>query len=121
MQRCTDPNTAVFKHYGGRGILVCEQWKDMNVFFAENIQGWSYGLSLDRIKNHLGYEPGNVRWATKKQQANNKRNNVKITFLGETKSMKQWCDHLGVPYGRARRRLKEGKPLEVVFSKENLW
>ena len=77
-QRCTNPNSQRWKHYGGRGIKVCDEWLKSFVSFYEHIgpkPGPEY--SLDRINNDGNYEPGNVRWATIIQQANNQRRNRK--------------------------------------------
>lgn len=82
-QRCTNPKNASYHRYGGRGIRVCEEWcegEDMMIGvlrFMEHIGSRpSCDHSLDRIDNDGHYEPGNVRWATAKQQSNNKSNNV---------------------------------------------
>lgn len=76
-QRCRNPNRLEFKNYGGRGITVCEEWKnDFQAFYDYVSQLPHYGeegYSLDRINNDGNYEPNNVRWATKKEQANNRR------------------------------------------------
>jgi len=74
ISRCTNKNQADYKNYGGRGISVCRSWLDsFEVFYADVGPKPSPELSIDRIDNEGDYEPGNVRWATAKQQANNKR------------------------------------------------
>ncbi|MDD5176274.1 MAG: hypothetical protein PHQ05_07635 [Sterolibacterium sp.] len=72
LQRCTNPRNARWKHYGGRGIAVCDEWRDFASFFA-NMGPRPPGTSLDRVDVNGNYEPGNCRWADAKTQANNKR------------------------------------------------
>lgn len=97
-RRCNCPKSSNYKHYGGRGIKVCEEWNtDFSIF-----QKWAFdngyveGLSIDRIDNNGNYEPLNCRWATLKEQANNQRNTLKIEYKGTTKTLHQWADCLGI-------------------------
>lgn len=71
-ERCTNPNHVGFSHYGGRGLAVCARWRDFRLFLADMGER-PEGMTLDRIKNALGYEPGNCRWATALEQGGNKR------------------------------------------------
>jgi hypothetical protein len=92
-QRCYNENHSSYKRYGGRGITVCDEWKNDFVEFrnwAIN-NGYKDGLTLDRINNNGDYEPSNCRWATLLEQANNKSNNRYITYDGETKTYSEWC------------------------------
>lgn len=75
-QRCENPKHPKYPHYGGRGITVCERWRDYQNFFAD-VGGRPPGMSLDRIDVNGHYEPGNVRWATAYEQANNKQKSLK--------------------------------------------
>lgn len=71
--RCSNPNHKAFKHYGARGIRVCERWNSFEHFHADMAPSFVDGLSLERIKNDLGYAPENCVWATALQQAANRR------------------------------------------------
>lgn len=71
--RCFNPKRRRFKDYGGRGITMCQKWRDSFEAFLAHIGPRSPGLTLDRVDNNKNYEPGSVRWATPKEQRNNRR------------------------------------------------
>lgn len=100
MHRCYDPKRAKYKDYGGRGIIVSNEWHDPNCFidWAES-NGYEPGLQIDRINNDESYSPGNCRFVTPKTNARNRRNTVYLTIRGETKSVAEWCETVNVnPY-----------------------
>lgn len=108
--RCYNGNTSNYKNYGGRGITVCDEWRNDFLSFSEWAMknGYKDDLSLDRIDNSGNYEPSNCQWATRKQQNSNRRNNRFVTFGGVTKSFCQWADHFGISRSTAICRLQAG-------------
>lgn len=105
-QRTSNPNREDYARYGGRGVTVCPEWRDSFEAFARDMApGFSPGLTLERIDNSRGYEPGNVRWATYIEQNRNRRSNRLLEFRGETKSLAEWVELLGLNYDAVKARL----------------
>ena len=106
--RCLNPSYHQYDLYGGRGIDICDEWKnDFLAFYNWAIEnGYSENLSIDRIDVNGDYSPTNCRWCTPKEQSNNKRNNINITINDKTQTLAQWCEELGLNYGTVRRRIK---------------
>ena len=114
-RRCSDKYCKP-EHYHDRGISVCEEWKEFDCFLSWALaNGYKIGLTIDRIDNNRGYSPDNCRWATSKEQQNNKRDNVYITIDGVTKTMKQWSEYYGLNYGMVRGRRQRGWPQSRWF------
>ena len=120
--RCCSPKNTSYPNYGGRGIKICDEWKDSFTSFYEwaMSNGYSEGLSIDRIDNDGNYEPSNCRWATNKEQGANKRNNIVVTYNGETHIIAEWARITGIKAHTLRKRYKEGYRGEKLFSKYNL-
>jgi hypothetical protein len=106
MQRCYNPKHKHYKNYGGRGIKVCDRWHVFENFYVD-MGDCPLGLSLDRRDNNGNYELGNCRWATSKEQMNNREYNVWYTHKGETKNITQWARHLGMSVATLCARLNE--------------
>lgn len=110
ISRCYNKNHTYYYNYGGRGITVCNEWKNSYTSFCNwaNSSGYKKGLTLDRIDNNKGYSPDNCRWATKKQQGRNQRTNRNITINGETKLMCEWAEISGISEKNISKRIKRG-------------
>lgn len=108
-RRCEAKSSNRYSYYGERGISVSPEWSDFSVFrdWAYN-NGYREGLTLDRIDNNGNYEPGNCRWATMKEQSNNRRNSVFIEIDGQTLTIAQWSDSTGIPYETIYCRYRRG-------------
>lgn len=94
--RCYRPTNGAYKYYGARGITVCKRWHDFHNFVDDMGVRPFKGASLDRINNNLGYCPTNVRWATMKTQARNKRSNTMVTIQGHTACIAEQAEIHGV-------------------------
>ena len=95
-QRCVDPNQRHYRHYGGRGISVCFEWLTSFERFLTDVGPCPPGMSLDRIDVNGNYEPGNVRWASDKTQARNKRTTRILIVDGVRMSLADAVECLGV-------------------------
>lgn len=107
LRRCNDPKVPAYKHYGARGISVCERWTDFEKFFLDMGER-PKGKSLERKNNALGYSPDNCIWATTLDQARNKRTNVLVSIGGVAKPISEWSESFGIPSSRIYARKKLG-------------
>jgi hypothetical protein len=114
--RCENPSAKFYSQYGGRGIYVCERWKDFNNFFQDMGTRPSKHHSLDRINNDGPYSPDNCRWATRVEQQNNRRCNVMLTLNGESKTVPQWSREIGINQKLLRSRVKLGWSDEKILT-----
>lgn len=116
--RCHNPSTPAFQQYGARGITVCPEWRfpDGLQSFLAHIGGMpAPGLSVDRIDNSKGYEPGNVRWATRQEQSRNRRTNHMLTACGKSQCLQAWENETGINRGTIKLRIGLGwTPDEAV-------
>ena len=104
--RCSDSENPAFEEYGGRGITVCEEWKEFENFYSWAMaNGYSEELTIDRIDTNGGYCPENCRWTNRTVQQNNRRNNKTITCNGKTMTLAQWSRVLGIKYTTLHARL----------------
>ena len=114
--RCIRPNTHNFNRYGGRGIRVCERWMEFANFLLDMGQTYQYGLTLERKDNNGDYCPSNCRWATRKEQANNRRSNRLIEINGTVKNLSQWSEQNGISCDVVRYREKKGLSTEKAIT-----
>lgn len=106
--RCLNPKASNYERYGGRGITICDKWKDdFKAFYDWAISnGYKKGLSIDRIDNNGGYEPANCRWVDARTQQNNIRTNNIFTYKGITHTVTEWSRILRVNRETLRYRIK---------------
>jgi len=125
VKRCCNPNATQFECWGGRGIRVCERWRNSFPAFLEDMGECPPGLEIDRWPDKNGnYSCGkcdeclrngwkfNCRWATKKEQARNKRDNLVFTVRGTTACLAELCERFGLDYVRTHCRLTAGWDIE---------
>ena len=116
--RCYNSNVKCCGDYGGRGIAVDPRWHGKNGFYAfiENMGTRPEGATLDRIDNSGPYAPENCRWATREEQANNKRNNRWIIANGKKQTLAQWARELGCNPANILYRIKAGMTEEQAVT-----
>jgi hypothetical protein len=105
LERCSRTNHPAFHRYGGRGITVCQRWRESFWAFVEDMGERPAGASIERIDNDKGYEPGNCKWATSKEQQRNRCNNRRIEFNGQTRTMAEWSEVTGIKLSALKNRL----------------
>lgn len=109
LQRCHNPEHRAYPRYGGRGITVCDRWRDsLEAFVADMGPRPSPQHELDRRDNDAGYSPENCRWVTRTVNSRNRRSNVMLTHDGETLCLAEWCDRLGLPTSTVTKRIAAG-------------
>lgn len=111
--RCLRPTHKLWKHYGGRGITVCERWKRSFLAFMEDMgprpeSDLAHGIHIDRIDNDGPYSPENCRWATAKESGRNRGNSLRITFDGKEHNLRDFAEAHGVNGKYASNRIRRG-------------
>lgn len=116
-RRCNQSQNKSYDRYGGKGVKVCDEWTEsFQSFYDWSMKnGYTDNLTIDRIDSNGDYSPSNCRWVDEFVQANNRSNNHYITYKGETKTMKQWSDVLGIGYYVLRSRFNKGWDVERAF------
>lgn len=116
--RCQTPTNKQFQDYGGRGITVCERWNDF-LNFLEDMGVPIPGMTIERKDNNAGYSKENCKWATQREQNQNKRNNRNETFMGRTQGRAAWERELGLRSGTISKRMKAGVSFALIASQAN--
>jgi hypothetical protein len=106
--RCYNPNNKHYSDYGGRGITVCEEWQEFAAFYRDMGSRPTSRHTLERNDNDGPYCKSNCKWATRKEQARNKRNNVYYEYKGERKLLGDWCRELNLKFETISTRLRAG-------------
>lgn len=107
--RCFRKTDDHYPHYGGRGITVCDDWKNFESFRTWSLSnGYADDLTIDRINNDGNYEPSNCRWISMKKQCNNRRSNILVTINNVTHNIQEWSELSGLKYHTIYRRIKHG-------------
>ena len=114
-RRCYNKNYKKYKNWGGRGITVCNRWLKFENFYKD-MGKRPARTSIDRIDNNGNYEPNNCRWATVKEQNNNRRSNRLLTFNRKTQNITQWTNELGINRSTLYSRLRYGWSVEKALT-----
>lgn len=121
ISRCEKTYDTSYPYYGGRGIKVCDRWKSFVNFWEDMGETYRAGLQLERIDNDGNYEPGNCRWATRKEQARNRSNTVWVdVFPFGTIRLVELAERTGLSYQLLHGRLRHGRPLLTPDEKAQL-
>ena len=116
--RCYNPNDPNYKDYGGRGITICDEWRDSFEAFRDwaLTNGYRDDLTIERLNVNGNYEPSNCTWLTNKEQQNNKRNNHLLSYNGKTQTISQWSEETGLDWMVIYDRIRNGWPIERILT-----
>jgi hypothetical protein len=123
ISRCNEPKKNSYPRYGGRGIKVCDQWQGPNGylnFLYDMGRKPDPKMQIDRKDNNGNYEPSNCRWATRKEQNRNSRNNHLIIFNGETQPLCVWAERFKISAKMLSWRIENGWPIETAIKTPKL-
>lgn len=110
-------NNLLESRYGGRGIQMCQRWRESFAAFLEDVGSAPTARhQIDRIDNDGHYEPGNVRWTTSQMNNRNRGNTLLASFNGETRPVKEWAERTGIGYWTLRIRLAHGWPVDRALT-----
>lgn len=116
--RCYKPTDVNYHNYGGRGIVICNEWlidySSFKIWAYEN--GYSDDLSIDRKDSNGNYSPSNCKWSTPTEQARNTRVNRLVTFNNKTQCISAWAEEVGINQSRIIRRIANGWSIEKAIS-----
>lgn len=116
-ERCRNPNNKHYRDYGGRGIVVCDEWQNDFAAFRDHVGPMPFdGATIDRVDNGSGYLPGNVKWSTQTEQARNRRNNTLLTYNGKTQCLSAWAEETGIHRSVIQTRLKWGWDIDGTLT-----
>ena len=117
--RCYNKNHKNYDRYGGRGIVMCDDWKNSFEEFEQWAlrSGYEDGLTVDRIDNNGIYSPDNCRLVTRVAQANNRSNSIMVTYNGKTETLSWWAKELGIKYSTLYHRIITGWEPNRAFVK----
>jgi hypothetical protein len=117
-RRCCDENHVAYPRYGGKGIKICDRWLGPNGFqnFLADVGPRPSGCTLDRIDNSGHYEPDNVRWATRSEQAFNRTPKILVTAFGKSQTIQAWSKETGVSVNSIHYRIAHGWDAERAVS-----
>lgn len=117
IKRCENPKCESYPQYGGRGIKVCERWRNSFSNFLSDMGERPEDTSIERTDNNGNYKPSNCKWATMKEQGNNKRNNHKITIGSHTHTIAEWSRIVGITAKRIYGRIYRGwTPTKAIMT-----
>jgi hypothetical protein len=114
--RCYNKNNKKYADYGGRGITMCDEWRNNFATFAKDMGPRPIGYELDRIDNDGNYCPSNCRWANATEQVRNRRCAIVIEWKGQAKRLPDWADELGLSYSMLKRRYQRGWEPDRMFT-----